>query len=72
MLFASEDVVAAGLLANAVDADIVRVGTARCSVSHFVFEQIISAGLFHPAVQPTSVFDMNCITEIIKMNFEFS
>ena len=63
MFFTSEDVVAAGLLANAVDADVIRVGTARRSVRHFVFEQVISARMLHSAVQPASVFYVDCTKE---------
>ena len=60
LLLESQHVFAAGRLADSVDADVVRVRTARRAVSHFVLEQVIGAGLLDAAVQTTSVLEGNC------------
>lgn len=55
MLPPAEDVVAAGRLADAVDANVVRVRAAARSVNDFALEQVVSAGMFHPAVQLAAI-----------------
>lgn len=57
MLLAPENVIAAGLLADAVHADVVRVRTAAGPVNHLVLEQVVGAGLFHSAVEPAAILN---------------
>jgi hypothetical protein len=60
LFLASEDVIAAGRFADAADADVVRVGSASCAIGHFVFEQVVGAGLFHAAVEPAAILQVDC------------
>lgn len=60
MLATAEDVIAAGRLADAVDANIVRVGTAAGAIDYFILEQVVSARLFHAAVQTTPILHADC------------
>lgn len=43
LFFATEDVVAAGRLADAVDANIVRVRAAAGAIDYLILEQVVSA-----------------------------
>jgi hypothetical protein len=60
LFLASEDVIAAGRLADAADADVVRVRSASCAIGHFVLEQVVGAGLFHAAVEPAAILQVDC------------
>ena len=60
LFFATEDVVAAGRLADAVDANIVSVRAAAGAIDYLILEQVVSARLFHSAVQATTILHTNC------------
>lgn len=60
MFFATEDVFTAGRPADTVDANIVRVRAAAGPVDYFILEQVVSARLFHPTVQTTTIFHADC------------
>lgn len=51
---------AAGLLADAVHADVVRVRAAGGAVDHLILEQVVGARLLHAAVQAASILDADC------------
>lgn len=66
MFLAAEDVVAAGRLADAVDANIVRVRAAAGAIDYLILEQVVSARLFHSAVQATTILHTNCFVSAIQ------
>ena len=61
LLSLTEDVVAAGRPADAVDTDIVRVGAAAGAIDYLILEQVVSARLFHAAVQATTILHADCV-----------
>jgi hypothetical protein len=67
-MFETKDVVAAGRFADAVDANIVRVRAAAGAIDYLILEQVVSARLFHPAVQATTILYTNCFDKKKKKN----
>lgn len=60
--------VTAGLLADAVDANIVRVRATAGPIDNFILEQVVGARLFDSAIQTTTILHADCFPTKIKIN----